>query len=168
MEMVLGSTRSAAEGRLTRADWFDIIVPKLVHDPESGCWRWIGAHTGEGYGTVSLHGYPHLYVHRVAYTIWNGPIEEGLVLDHVAARGCRHRDCAHPGHLEAVTRTENANVRGRWANRVAPTHCPKGHAMTPANTVDQGPGRPFGRCRRCVTDRQLTRYHARRAAGLPR
>lgn len=46
--------------------------------------------------------------HRVRYEAVHGPLEAGLVPDHL----CRHRPCCNPAHMEAVTIAEN-NRRGR-------------------------------------------------------
>ncbi|MGV9482293.1 HNH endonuclease signature motif containing protein [Gordonia aichiensis] len=81
--------------------------------------------------------------HRVAYTEWKGPIPEGLEIDHVAANGCRNRDCINPLHLEAVTHRENVL---RMTGLI--THCPAGHPYTPENTKLAG-SRRFRNCRAC-------------------
>ena len=41
--------------------------------------------------------------HRIAYMRINGPIPEGLVIDHL----CGVRNCVNPEHLEAVSHTIN-------------------------------------------------------------
>lgn len=83
------------------------------------CKRWIGSiHPKTGYGNIRAHDRTDL-AHRVAWELANGrPVPEGLVIDHVAERGCVHRDCVHPGHLEAVTRKENAKRARRLPGRL--------------------------------------------------
>lgn len=71
-----------------------------------GCLRWTGAHTKTGYGQITIND-KRVSVHRAAYTVWVGAIPDGLDIDHVASRGCNHRDCIEPNHLEAVTHAEN-------------------------------------------------------------
>lgn len=75
-----------------------------------GCWRWTGAHMGNGYASFSAPG--HVLAHRYSYELNVGPIPAGLTIDHVHAKGCRHHDCVNPAHLEAVTQAENN--RRRW------------------------------------------------------
>ena len=70
------------------------------------CLRWTGAHTKTGYGQLQVDGKVRA-VHRLAYALAFGDLPDGLEIDHVAARGCRFRDCIEPSHLEAVTHAEN-------------------------------------------------------------
>lgn len=109
-------------------------------DDGSGCLRWAGEHGTKGYGGVSIGG-KNFQTHRVAYELWVGPIPDGLEIDHVYARGCRHRDCNNPAHLEAVTHAENVRRRHR-------THCTHGHELTPENTIHRKT--PTGTKRVCL------------------
>ncbi|MFJ3395287.1 HNH endonuclease [Leifsonia aquatica] len=53
-------------------------------------------------------------IHRWMYERAFGVIGPGLVIDHVAARGCASTLCCNPSHLEAVTDAEN-QLRGMWS-----------------------------------------------------
>jgi hypothetical protein len=69
----------------------------------SPCWIWqlkLSARTG--YGIVRVAGRDWL-AHRWYYEQANGPIEDGLQLDHL----CRVRECVNPAHMEPVTPQEN-------------------------------------------------------------
>lgn len=125
-----------------------------------GCWLWQGARTsaGTGYGTF-WDGTRTVLAHRFAYEQLVGPIQDGLELDHVRARGCATSMCVNPSHLEPVTHQENvrrgrageasgsAFGRTRGALRNAEkTHCPAGHAYDEANTHVYRGRRT---CRRC-------------------
>lgn len=81
------------------------------------CWMWVGSLSGNGYGRIQgyvVDASPKL-AHRVAYELVNGPIPEGMQLDHL----CRNRRCVNPAHLEPVTCGENlrrgCRTRLTWA-----------------------------------------------------
>jgi hypothetical protein len=101
-------------GRLINGswDWYD-------------CFIWERASNGVGYGQITFRG-QRWYTHRLAYSVWKGPISDGLVLDHL----CRNTLCWRPTHLEPVTTLENLK-RGLVFGR---THCKNGHEFTEANT----------------------------------
>lgn len=110
---------------------------RIAVDPTTGCHVWTGWKTSKGYGGITLPGKLKELAHRVAYELANGPIPDGLQLDHL----CRNRSCCNPDHLEAVTSSENT-ARGWAARREAhggqlvprATHCRKGHEYTQENT----------------------------------
>lgn len=134
---------------------------KVRLDEATGCFRWVGALTGAGYGVLKLDGRT-VYAHRLAYEVASGPVPEGRELDHVRARGCVHRDCCNPAHLEAVPHT--VNVR-RGVNSTK-THCPRGHEYTAANTYEQSAnGHRKRKCRACHRDAERTRYQEVKRVG---
>lgn len=82
------------------------------------CWTWRDAPRASDnwYATIRTDDGRVALAHRVSYEIHNGPIPDGLVIDHVChnrdlscTRGttCSHRRCVNPAHLEAVTQEEN-------------------------------------------------------------
>jgi hypothetical protein len=75
-------------------------------DPETGCWIWLRAVNNSGYGLTWRGGRPQP-AHVWAWEQVNGPVPDGLEIDHVRARGCRYRTCINPDHLEAVTHAVN-------------------------------------------------------------
>lgn len=79
---------------------------KIQVSPETGCWLWTGGKTLKGYASFYFEGRVQL-AHRVSYRVLSGPIPDGKQLDHVKARGCLHRHCVNPLHLEPVTSSEN-------------------------------------------------------------
>ena len=88
------------------------------HDPDcpccGGCWFWTRA-LRTGYGRFKIRG-RYYSAHRLAYEWLEGPIPEGLTLDHTChgadalcpgGHTCRHRRCVNTAHLEPVTMTVN-------------------------------------------------------------
>lgn len=142
----------------------DRLFSKLVIDP-SGCVLWTGSCDGDGYGEISVNGHKEK-VHRVMFAMFDGPIPDGLTLDHVKARGCTHKNCANVAHLEPVTDFEN-NRRAQTLGFVnaAKTHCPAGHEYTPSNTHV----RPDGsrQCRACGADYQRKKRQAQALTRIP-
>lgn len=71
------------------------------------CWLWT-SWTRKGYGQFYLDG-KDVSAHIVAYEWANGPVPEGLVLDH---KDCV-RNCVRPSHLQPVTQRQNTeNLSG--------------------------------------------------------
>jgi hypothetical protein len=82
----------------TRWFWGDHLYTVTDCGHPTPCWIWNGCHDHAGYGS-SRRGKPH----RVSWVLTNGPVPDGLELDHL----CRQRSCCNPDHLEAVTHLEN-------------------------------------------------------------
>lgn len=71
-----------------------------VHKTET-CWPYS---TSYSYGTVLWEG-RMMAAHRVAWTITNGPIPEGMLVLH----RCDFPPCVRPDHLFLGTQRDNAN-----------------------------------------------------------
>lgn len=98
-----GHTKSC--GCIRRAKPLSIRIPEImqrVFKRSNGCWIWMGALTDMGYGHVSV-GNEVRYVHIILWEHANGPVPEGLELDHL----CQNPPCCNPEHLEPVTHREN-------------------------------------------------------------
>ncbi|MER7908276.1 HNH endonuclease signature motif containing protein [Streptomyces sp. NPDC096068] len=131
---------------------------KITRVTETQCWHWQGKAMPTGYGHIKFAG-REWYTHRVSYELHNGPIPDGLHLDHL----CRNRICCNPAHLEAVTCKENIH-----RSPVAPaainarkTHCLYGHELTGANLLPRPNGERH--CRTCA--RWRGRVRDAKAAG---
>jgi hypothetical protein len=124
---------------------------------EDGCWLWKGAKTPNGYGKFRRAGQPERVAHRILWEHNNGPVPEGMELDHT----CRTRECVRPTHFEVVTPSENTR-RQDHANRNK-THCPQGHEYTPENTRLDSKNRRT--CREC--ERARTRARRRTTSAPP-
>jgi hypothetical protein len=143
-------------------------------DKTGDCWLWT-ASTAHGYGQFYVKGKRSPgRAHVIAWELANGPVPEGLELDHLchgwdkSCRGggtCPHRACVNPAHLEPVTHRVNG-LRGRSivAVHAIKTHCPQGHEYTPENTW-MGKARRVRLCRACHRIRANARYAARRQAA---
>ena len=71
-------------------------------DKSGDCWTWTARTSDAGYGTTSIDGAPR-YAHRTAFEMANGPIPEGMFIDHM----CHTRACVKPEHLRIVTNKQN-------------------------------------------------------------
>ena len=107
------------------------------------CWEWnlsIGTH---GYGQIGWYfsgKSAGTTAHRVAWVAVNGPIPEGMTIDHL----CRNRKCVNPNHLQLLTNEENASNNGNSLK----THCVRGHAYEGDNLYKSPRG--DRRCRECA------------------
>lgn len=122
-----------------------------VHKTDS-CWLWT-AHIGRrGYG-MNRPVQGETYAHRIAWALVNGPIPDGLTLDHVKER-CSNKHCVNPAHLEPVTAAEN---HLRWQQKR--THCRNGHSIAQDGYVN---AHGYRRCRVCNRQSSNRAYQKRR------
>lgn len=70
------------------------------------CLVWTKSRRRNGYGQIKVNG-RNRTAHRVAYELANGPIPDGLSIDHT----CRNRACIEPRHLRLATTKQNAENR---------------------------------------------------------
>ena len=139
----------------------DRLWPRIQVGSAEECWPWTGALNGSGYGVISRGGsrvrgdvIKNALAYRAAWELTNGPVPEGLELDHL----CRNKACCNPAHLEPVTHEENMR-------RAMRTHCIHGHEFTEVNTRWQKlPNGRFSRvCLTCRAHRQQLRNEAAKA-----
>jgi hypothetical protein len=93
------------------------LALKLMIEPMTGCWLWLGAVARGGrcggYGNVK--GGRNRAAHRVVYEAATGiALDRDTTLDHVQARGCASILCCNPDHLEPVSRAENNRRSSCW------------------------------------------------------
>lgn len=123
------------------------------------CHRWTAGHNINGYGVFRMNSQWQIGAHVAALLLAGIEVPQGMTVDHVWAKGCRHRDCVRVDHLEIVTNHENI-LRGnnRAARNARMTHCPRGHELAGDNLYIRSCGR-----RTCLTCK-----HARERAGYAR
>lgn len=108
--------------------------PIPAYAPHLGrCWLWVAGINSAGYGTIGRgrRADGRVYAHVWAWVDANGPVPQGLELDHL----CRVTHCVNPAHLEPVTRAEN--IRRGYAAK-AQTHCKRGHDLALAYVTKDG------------------------------
>jgi len=72
-------------------------------DMSGDCWEWLGTKNQYGYGLTTTNK----KAHRFAYELDNGPIPDGMIIDHM----CHNRGCVKPAHLRVVTHKQNNENR---------------------------------------------------------
>jgi hypothetical protein len=116
-------------------------------------WLWTGSYGSHAYGHI--YGGPDsgapLLAHVVAWELENGPVPDGLEIDHT----CRVRSCIRPSHMEAVPHGVNV-TRGARAMRA---ECVRGHSLAigDPNTGIRKNGHRY--CRECLRIRTWNRRH---------
>lgn len=109
--------RRFKSGHNRRGQTTEMKFWKYVQKSEDGCWLWIGARTGQGYGSLSV-GYPeriHVPAHRLSYELNVGPIPDGLWVLHA----CDNPPCVRPDHLFLGSCQDNVDdkcAKGRQAH----------------------------------------------------
>lgn len=138
-------------------DIIERIEARIERIPFSGCWIWMGATTGAGYGVIRDNG-KLVYVHRVMLAAATGHEIDGLDSLHE----CDIPPCCNPDHLFSGTHLENmqdmsAKGRGRQAWGV----CGFGHVMDDENSYFAPSG--VRQCRACKARRDRAYKQARKA-----
>lgn len=127
-----------------------------------------------GYGRLRVNGKNHM-AHRYAWERVNGPIPNGMTIDHL----CFNRACIEPAHMRIVTRAVNgarhrpgcqcqAHYLLNGPDAVSPltgstlNACGQGHDLTiPGALTPPKAGRSRGECRVCANAR-YKRYRDKR------
>lgn len=80
---------------------------QLPEPNENGCRLWARAKSHNGYGLyndgIKLFDKVERRVHRIVWTLHNGPIPKGLIILH----SCDERSCCEISHLKLGTQQEN-------------------------------------------------------------
>lgn len=89
----------------------DRFMDKVIPEPNSGCWIWLGATNHAGYGTF-YDGRKFVRAHKFSYETFVGAVPDGFILRH----RCDLPPCVNPDHLLTGTQLDNihdAIERGR-------------------------------------------------------
>lgn len=123
-----------------------------------GCWTWTAQHSPRGYGRFKVNG-RLVQAHRWSYEDANGPIPDGLHVDHL----CFNRSCVRPSHLEAVTPAVN-NQRAHDAAGLDRA-CRRGHPRTEEN-IYVNPNDGARHCLACKREDSLAAYRSSKRAPV--
>lgn len=76
-----------------------------THIRDDGCWEWLSARQGGGYGVFWVGGGKTENAHRYSWEVANGQkIPAGMVVMH----SCNNKWCVNPNHLSVGTPQQNA------------------------------------------------------------
>ena len=129
--------------------------------PPDDCWYWVGPEQNAGYGCAAFQGVRYL-AHRVSWALHNGPIPEGMSMDHL----CRNRKCVNPSHLEAVA--QRINVQ-RGVLGQPHEFCKRGHDLAVHGVMRRdGRGRYCHTCHleRCRNNGASQRFRAKERQAM--
>lgn len=99
-----GKTDDSAipDGVKLRERFEAILADKMIPEPNSGCWIWIGASKPEGYGHICMDQ-KYIGAHRLSYIAYKGMIPNGYVVCHK----CDVPACVNPDHLWLGKQSDN-------------------------------------------------------------
>lgn len=103
------------------------------------CWIYTTVSKGK-YASVR-DGDRTVLVHRLSYEWANGPIPEGMTIDHL----CKVSRCVRPDHLEAVTVAENSSRASKGRRQ---RFCKRNHDQSIHRVERKGNGGYCGECAR--------------------
>ena len=76
-------------------------------DMTGDCWIWQHSISDSGYGRFTNDKGVRVRAHRYSYEAINGPIPDGMLLDHE----CHNRLCVNPSHLRPADYSQNGSNR---------------------------------------------------------
>jgi hypothetical protein len=118
---------------------------RVLPEPNSGCWLWIGAMGGAHYGVISINPGQRIAAHRYSLQLHGVDIPDHLFVLH----RCDTPLCVNPNHLFVGTYKDNAQDRDRKRRGInsRKTHCNYGHPLSGDNLYVYKTGKRG--CRAC-------------------
>ena len=95
----------------------DYLLKNSMPEPNSGCWLWLAAHNGLGYGVLFADGRQQ-YAHRLSIEHIGGKSVGDLVVCH----RCDNPWCINPDHLFIGTMKDNQQDSKRKGRNGAQKH----------------------------------------------
>jgi hypothetical protein len=145
-----------------------IIGPPLERfqakvDYTDTCHLWT-SRTFRGYGYFRVSGETWL-VHRWIWTHTNGPIADGLHIDHL----CEVKNCVNVAHMHLVTPLEHCHQpHSKWISKeqAARTHCLRGHKLEAPNLSPYQLRVGKRKCLSCARARSLAGHYGHDEAWI--
>lgn len=109
----LGSIFVEAMSTRTLTERREAFLLRVMPEPNTGCWMWMGNINNSGYAQCSKDLVGTVAAARTAYKLFISDIASGMEVDHT----CSMRSCVNPMHLRSVTHAENMRARGGVAMR---------------------------------------------------
>lgn len=107
--MILGQKKNTPLSKR----FFDKVMP----EPNTGCWLWIGAINESSYGSMRVNK-KTLLAHRISFELHSRPIPKGKLVLH----RCDNSLCVNPAHLYIGTDSDNTKdklLRGRMNSKLS-------------------------------------------------
>lgn len=148
------------------------LLNKAISTEQGKCWEWSGAAYKGGYGRLSVYDKVRP-AHRLAFTVFNGPIPDGLHVLH----SCDNPKCINPAHLFAGTHQDNMAdkcAKGRQSRLENKPHKPPKTGRLPQQkSTTHGTDALYRRGCRCLICKEYKRaisksFRLRHAATMGR